>query len=101
VGDALGGFFEFNHPAVLDRIVKTRKMPDIQWRFTDDTNMALSIYENLRLYNEIHQDELALSFALHYDRGRGYGPSIHRFVPRVLSGQHWREAAMGVFGGSG
>ncbi|MBA3871804.1 MAG: ADP-ribosylglycohydrolase family protein [Anaerolineae bacterium] len=101
VGDALGGFFEFNQAAVLDRAVKTRKLPDVQWHFTDDTNMALSIYENLRLYEQIEQQELAVSFATHYDRSRGYGPSIHRFVPRVLSGQPWREAASGAFDGAG
>ena len=101
VGDALGGFFEFNHPAILERTLKTRKLPDVQWHFTDDTNMALSIYENLRLQEKIEQQDLATSFAIHFDRGRGYGPSIHRFVPRVLSGQHWREAASGVFGGTG
>jgi ADP-ribosylglycohydrolase len=101
VGDALGGFFEFNHPAILERVVKIKKLPDVQWHFTDDTNMALSIYESLRLYEQIEQQSLATSFALHFDRGRGYGPSIHRFVPRVLSGQHWREAASGVFGGTG
>jgi ADP-ribosylglycohydrolase len=103
VGDALGGFFEFNHPAALDRAVKTRTLPDIQWHFTDDTNMALSIYEILSLYEriEFEQQELAISFARHFDRGRGYGPSIHRFVPRVLSGQDWREASKTAFGGSG
>src|SRR4051794_23739908 len=101
VGDALASFYEFTRSEALAQAVKTRKLPDVQWHFTDDTNMALSIYENLRLYERIEQQELALSFALHYDRGRGYGPSIHRFVPRVLSGQHWREAPSGAFGGTG
>lgn len=101
VGDALGGFFEFSHPAALARAVQTHRLPSVQWHFTDDTNMALSIYENLRLFGAIRQDELALSFAQHFDRGRGYGPSVHRFVPRVLKGQHWREAANSAFGGDG
>src|SRR5207237_10358797 len=78
VGDALGGFFEFNQPAVLDRVVKSRELPDVQWHFTDDTNMALSIYKILSTYENIahEQQELAISFAFHFDRGRGYGPSI-------------------------
>ncbi len=103
VGDALGGFFEFNHLASLARALTTHKLPDIQWHFTDDTNMALSIYWLLSIYERIEyeQQELAISFAMHFDRGRGYGPSIHRFVPRILSGQHWREVSKGVFGGSG
>ncbi len=103
VGDALGGFFEFSQPAALDRATKTRTLPDVQWHFTDDTNMALSIYEILSRYEDIEseQQELAISFATHFDRGRGYGPSIHRFVPRIMSGQHWREASKGIFGGTG
>jgi ADP-ribosylglycohydrolase len=101
VGDALGGFFEFSNPSGLSHFVKTRKPPTGQWHFTDDTNMALSIYEMLRLHGEIEQDALALSFAQHYDRLRGYGRSIHGWVPRVLSGQHWREAAALAFGGQG
>lgn len=101
VGDALGGFFEFSAPGRLSHHIKTRTPPSGQWRYTDDTSMALSIYENLRLYREINQDQLAQSFAMHFERGRGYGPSIHRFVPRVLSGQPWREVSSSIFGGSG
>jgi len=65
--------------------------------------MALSIYEILSIQGDIEdqQQELAVSFAVHFDRGRGYGPSIHRFVPRILSGQHWREASKGIFSGTG
>jgi ADP-ribosylglycohydrolase len=101
VGDALASFYEFTRSEALAQAVRTRKLPDVQWHFTDDTNMALSIYEALRLYEKIEQPELALSFALHFDRVRGYGPSIHRFAPRVLSGQPWKEAASGAFGGTG
>jgi ADP-ribosylglycohydrolase len=73
VGDAFGGFFEFQNPAILARSLKQRTLPPIKRRYTDDTNMALSIYENLRLYQSIKQDELAMNFALHFDKERGYG----------------------------
>jgi ADP-ribosylglycohydrolase len=101
VGDAFGGFFEFQSPAILARHAKIRTLPPIQRHYTDDTNMALSIYENLRLYQEINQNELAMSFALHFDKGRGYGPSIRAWVPRILSGQSWQEVAQGSFKGAG
>ena len=101
VGDALGSFFEFTRHEALAKAVTTRKLPDVQWHFTDDTNMALSIYETLRTFERIEQQDLAISFARYFDRGRGYGPSIHRFVPRILAGQHWREAASSAFGGTG
>ena len=45
VGDSLGGFFEFSKPS---HFVQTRTLPSGMWRYTDDTNMALSIYQILR-----------------------------------------------------
>lgn len=101
VGDAFGGFFEFQNPTILARHLKNRSLPPIMWHYTDDTNMALSIYENLRLYQRLKEDELAMSFALHFDAGRGYGLSIRSWVPRILSGQSWQEAAQRAFGGMG
>lgn len=100
VGDALGGFFEFNDRFAA-AFLADRRLPSAPWHYTDDTSMALSIYETLSLHGFIHQDELAVSFAGYYERGRGYGPSIHRFVHAILNGQHWREASSSVFGGQG
>lgn len=100
VGDALGGFFEFNDRFAASFLVD-RRLPSAPWHYTDDTSMALSIYETLRLHGFIHQDELAISFAGYYERSRGYGPSIHRFVHAVLNGQHWREIAYSMFDGQG
>ena len=64
VADACGGFFEGSHPDKLPYYVKTRQLPPTPWHFTDDTNMALSIYSILRQYGEINQDTLAISFAV-------------------------------------
>jgi ADP-ribosylglycohydrolase len=100
VGDALGGFFEFNDRSAA-AFLPDRRLPSAPWYYTDDTSMALSIYETLRLHGFIHQDELAVSFASYYERARGYGPSIHRFVHAILNGQHWREASSNAFGGQG
>ncbi|MBZ0286172.1 MAG: ADP-ribosylglycohydrolase family protein, partial [Anaerolineae bacterium] len=101
VGDALGGFFEFGQPHHLSRSLQERKLPNTQWRFTDDTNMALSIYQNLRLYGEIKQDELAASFAHYFDRSRGYGLGARHLMIALRDGRPWRSASREMFNNKG
>ncbi len=73
------------------------------WKYTDDTLMALSIYQALREDGEIDQDKLALSYAKRYvaSKGRGYGPGMHRLLPEIDRGGNWRELATQLFGGQG
>jgi ADP-ribosylglycohydrolase len=63
--------------------------------------MALSVVEVLRQYGEIDQDQLALSFARHYDKTRGYGAAMHGLLPRLGAGEPWCRAASSLFGGKG
>jgi ADP-ribosylglycohydrolase len=96
VGDALGGFWEFNaRPSWL----AARHTPTIEWHWTDDTLMALSVYETLRLHQKIDPDALALSFGTHYEPGRGYGMSMRFVLPRLAQGDDWRTVATSVFEG--
>ena len=97
VGDALGGFFEMQsvHPVR----VMNRSVPDALWRYTDDTAMALSIFSVLRQHQHIDQDKLAVSFAAHYERGRGYGMGARHLLARVREGEYWRDIAGSIFGG--
>jgi ADP-ribosylglycohydrolase len=99
VADALGGFLEGSNRAKTSVIVVNRQPPRGEWHYTDDTTMALSIYENLRLYRKIEQDELAISYAKHYNPTRGYGPGIRRLVSRISDGQDWREVAPAMYNG--
>lgn len=100
-GDACGDHFrpiglEWDRPLAVERA--KRSAP---WRYTDDTQMALSIVTTLRLHGEIDQDDLALSFGRHYDIPRGYGPAMHELLPAIRSRRPWRQAAKMLFGGSG
>jgi ADP-ribosylglycohydrolase len=100
-GDACGEHFrpiglEWDRPLAVERA--KRAAP---WRYTDDTQMALSIVTTLRLHGEIDQDDLALSFGRHYDISRGYGPAMHELLPAIRSRRPWRKAAKMLFGGSG
>lgn len=101
VGDALGGFFELGLSPYNSAFYRERRMPKIQWRFTDDTNMALSIYQILRKFGEIKQDELAESFAQYFDRTRGYGLGARHLMLALRDGRDWRVASREMFYGTG
>ncbi|RVX40348.1 ADP-ribosylglycohydrolase [Nonomuraea polychroma] len=98
VGDALGSqfFVPANRPA-LDG----RTLPPRPWQWTDDTEMACSIYRVLADHGRVDQDPLAGSFATHHDFDRGYGPATNRLLRLVREGGDWRELAAGLFDGKG
>lgn len=100
VGDALGGFFEFAHSTVPAR-VRLRQVPQGPWHWTDDTQMAASVFSILRQTATIEQDLLAQSFALHYERSRGYGPATRAILGRIQRGRNWREEAPSLHQGQG
>ncbi len=100
VGDAFGERF-FIHISSLLLLIGQRVLPEPPWRFTDDTQMALSIVAQLRRSGVIDQDKLAKSFGKHYDISRGYGPAMHQLLPLIRSGKKWRTAAHSLFGGQG
>ena len=83
----------------LNKIKERYRTPP--WRWTDDTNMALSIYEILRKHGEINQDALANSFATHFDRQRGYGMGARLLMTQIKAGLGWRTQSASLFGGSG
>ncbi len=99
VGDSLGGFFEFGRPEMQEYWRNTRTLPDGEWRFTDDTNMALSIYAILQKYQAIEQDALANHFAKHFDRRRGYGLGARKLLMKLQIGANWRDVAPDIFEG--
>lgn len=98
VGDGLGGFFEFTHRS---QFIQNRQLPSAPWRYTDDTNMALSIFAVLNQLGEIEQDALAQSFSDHYDRTRGYGMGARTLFSRIKKGEEWRAASKALFRGEG
>ena len=99
VGDAFGSFFEFN--SEIAHLIEERKLPPTPWSYTDDTNMALSIYESLRLHGEINQDALAASYVAHFDPARSYGVGVHQMLTRMSNGESWQTVAKDMFFGEG
>ena len=98
LGDALGS--QFFVPANR-RHLASRTVPPGPWPWTDDTEMACSVYLTLAVHGTIDQDALAASFARRHDFDRGYGPATGRMLRLVREGGDWRSLASDLFGGSG
>src|SRR5688572_27574181 len=83
VGDSFGQ--RFFAPGVVERLIQQRELPYPPWRYTDDTEMALAVFEVLRQYGQIEQDALAATFARRYaaDPSRGYGSGAHAILHRL------------------
>ncbi|MFC6012534.1 ADP-ribosylglycohydrolase family protein [Nocardia lasii] len=91
VGDAFGACFDdaINHGALRSRTL----LPG-PWLWTDDTQMACSIFAVLSAHGRIDQDSLARSFADRYDIYRRYGPGTSRILRLIRhKGYPWRELA--------
>lgn len=99
VGDAYGE--QAFHPRHLQAQIVSNNIPSGAWGYTDDTNMALSIFELLRLDGAMDQDKLAKSFARHFDPSRGYGPGARRLLIGIQNGGDWRVLTHQMFGGQG
>ncbi len=95
LGDAFGSFFEFD--ASMQPLIEERKLPPVPWHYTDDTNMALSIYDCLRQHGQIDQDWLAASFVEHFDPEREYEMGMRTMVTRMREGEAWRAVAQDMF----
>ncbi|MEV1204402.1 ADP-ribosylglycohydrolase family protein [Microbispora rosea] len=98
LGDALGS--QFFVPANREALT-TRTLPPGPWQWTDDTEMACSVYRLLADRGLVDQDALAASFAAHHDFDRGYGPATGRMLRLVREGGDWRALASGLFDGNG
>ncbi|WP_126580716.1 ADP-ribosylglycohydrolase family protein [Tengunoibacter tsumagoiensis] len=100
VGDAFGERF-FLPQEQFDIQIQTRQLPPPIWRYSDDTQMALSVLWVLQQHGQIKQAQLAASFAEHFDPSRGYGPGAQRLLRSIREGQNWQEASSNMFEGQG
>jgi ADP-ribosylglycohydrolase len=98
VGDAFGQmFFE---PQRIARIFE-RAVPASPWFWTDDTEMALSVVEELGERGTIDADSLARRFVRRGNPSRGYGGGAIEWLRTVARGVPWGQAARSLFGGQG
>src|ERR1043166_8134854 len=90
VGDTFGEQFFIAPEEALARIAR-HDVPRAPWRYTDDTEMALSIVEILNERGRVDQDVLAARFAARMQPDRHYGPGTAKLLAGVRQGGDWRE----------
>jgi ADP-ribosylglycohydrolase len=98
LGDAFGE--QFFNPANHHHL-EARTLPPGPWRWTDDTEMACSVYAELVEHGEIRPDSLITRFAQHHDPARGYSAATSALLEAVRAGGSWRELASAPVGGRG
>ncbi len=101
IGDAFGEMLAYQCASARERV--DRGLSAGPWFHTDDTEMALGIFEVLRRRGSIDPNELALVFSERFRREpeRGYGTMARVILRAILAGERWQRAAASAFGGSG
>ena len=102
IGDGIGEMM-FSRPEKAFDMIMEGQLPAGPWWHTDDTEMAISIVETLRLLGFVHQDTLARQFAWRFEKepDRGYGSGARRQLRSILEGVSWRDSARDAFSGMG
>ncbi|MFJ5229102.1 ADP-ribosylglycohydrolase family protein [Kitasatospora sp. NPDC088391] len=107
LGDAFGErwFKRFRPPQeALEQIGRRRTPEEAEWRWTDDTAMALCVYRALLDDDGVNRNRLAAMFGatLLADPARGYGHGMYRLLP-VLAERPggWAREAVQLFDGEG
>jgi diguanylate cyclase (GGDEF)-like protein len=98
VGDAFGQSFYVSNPKTW---IDQQILPAAPWHWTDDTQIALSVVEELRQRGWIDQDYLARRMAWRYttDPARGYGRITHQALDRIAQGEYFRTVSRSVYDG--
>jgi len=93
----------FSLPEQAYDMIMQDVLPAGPWWHTDDTEMAISIVEVLRLLGSVHQDTLARQFMWRFNRepDRGYGSGARHQLTRMLDGAEWRVTSTEAFSGQG
>jgi ADP-ribosylglycohydrolase len=99
VGDALGAQFFVPGRSVADLLAG--RPPAAPWQWTDDTEMACSVYSEVRSRGCVDRDALAAVFADRCEPYRGYGGGTVVVLHEIRDGRPWDEAAGAVFDGRG
>ncbi|MFD8784327.1 ADP-ribosylglycohydrolase family protein [Kitasatospora sp. NPDC059599] len=99
VGDALGA--QFFVPGTARAHLAARTDPPGPWPWTDDTEMACSVYAAHAERGAIDTFDLTHAFARRHDFDRGYGPAANRMLRLVREGGDARTLAAELFDGQG
>jgi ADP-ribosylglycohydrolase len=102
IGDAFGESF-FGSYTEIQQHLTNRTIPKTSWEFTDDTVMAIAVYNSLEDGKKIDQNQLLAQFIRNHnvDPNRGYGATLRRLLREVEEGKDWKIVSKSVFDGMG
>lgn len=102
IGDAFGESF-FGDADKISDFINSRRIPNTNWEFTDDTVMTISVFEELEVNGEIDQDRLVKRFYINHrlDPNRGYGATLRKLLREIEEGRNWRDVSKIAFDGQG
>jgi len=102
LGDAIGEMCAYQAPRASRRL-RENDLPGGPWFHTDDTEMAISIVQTLRVHGFVEPDALARRFARRFERDpdRGYGRMTRVQLRQIIAGEKWQTTAANAFGGQG
>lgn len=102
IGDAFGESF-FGETDMITDCIGNRRIPETSWEFTDDTVMAIAVYEQLEKIGKIDPDQLATQFSINHlkDPNRGYGATARMILREIANGGDWKILSKEVFDGMG
>ena len=102
VGDAFGECF-FGPEDWADGQIRSRTLAPSPWVYTDDTEMAIAITEQLAERGQIDQSALARAFVRRFaaEPDRGYGSGAVRLLQEFRQGIPWQQASSALFDGQG
>jgi len=98
VGDAFGQQYFY-----FPEMIRSRTLSAGPLHWTDDTAMAVSLFEVLQRHGKVDQDDLANRFASRYaaEPSRGYGLMAHNILRSLAEGEDWKSVSQSAFGGAG
>ncbi|MFK7774055.1 MAG: ADP-ribosylglycohydrolase family protein [Saprospiraceae bacterium] len=102
IGDGFGESF-FGERELMLNCIEKRIIPETTWEFTDDTVMAIAVFEQLEKNGTIDQNDLAQQFSINHDKdvNRGYGATARRILREIGEGGDWKEISQNAFEGMG
>ncbi len=103
IGDSIGNqFFKSEFRQNIEKMCENRIIPHSAfWQYTDDTQMAISVYRILEKFGEINQDALIADFYALHEPKREYGAGITSFFGDIANINNWRIASQNQFDGKG
>ncbi|WP_233608038.1 ADP-ribosylglycohydrolase family protein [Nocardia stercoris] len=99
VGDALGAQFFVPGSSVTELVAGS--VPAGPWPWTDDTEMAATLFHEIRSRGAVDRDALAAAFADRCEPYRGYSGNTVALLHEIRDGRPWAEAAGAAFDGRG